>query len=66
MSDTRIEITRAEFERLWGYPPLAESVGVMLMGADRKTIIAEYVFMDGPRPEVAELERILKLYTRGV
>ena len=61
MSDTRIDISRAEFERLWGYVPPVDAVGVTLMGADRRTIIAEYVFMDGPHPDVAELERLFKL-----
>lgn len=57
----RVNITRGEFARLWGYEPLPEFVGVMMLNAERTEIIVEYVFTDQPHPEVAELERLWKL-----
>lgn len=58
MNETKI--TREEFERLWGYVPPGDAVGVRLAGASG-AIVATYKFVGKTQDEIQELEKLAVL-----
>jgi hypothetical protein len=64
-SSNRIEITRADFTRLYGIAPSPDLCGMCLLNADRTEIVAEYVFVEqlnpSTRAEISSLERLYAL-----
>lgn len=62
---SQIEITREEFERLWGYVPPGDAVGVDFYGAPvndmRANPIAKYRFVGKTHDEIRELEKLSAL-----
>ena len=52
-----IEIEREEFERLWGYVPPGDAVGVAL-ASPQGAILAEYKFVGKTHEEIQELEKL--------
>lgn len=52
-------VDRDEFERLWGFVPPGDSVGVALMG-ESGIIVAEYKFVGKKHDEIQELEKLVR------
>jgi hypothetical protein len=55
----RIEITRAEYEAMYGIASDSTSIGACLYAGDGKSIIVEYLFAE-PQQEIEILEDLMK------
>lgn len=58
-----VEITREDFERLWGCVPPGDAVGVTMFGAPTGGLpspIAKYHFVGKAQEEISELEKLAR------
>lgn len=57
---TEIEITREEYERLWGIVPPGNAVSVKMIDPNSLRPSVEYKFVGKTHEEIQDLERLMK------